>query len=498
MSKHIIKIVSICALVILLPLIIVGVSLSVTEPVACLLSVAQSGINGQYAEGNISITVEGKEIDGNSVKVKKHSEVTVSFVGEGYDFIGWFDGKAEEIQSDAEALTKEKSYTFILREKTDLTAVRNVIVYSVTYTGTIDNGADVSTQINPVTQNVEYGADLATIIPQDGGEFQGWQVIGDQGASADATILTKAKFGEQKNVNLQPAWANQMVIKYKKGDVTIAQQRFNEGSTIALLTESSDFVKNNITAGKRFVGWMDSSEQEVTSVTYDSNGLTLYMKEEAIDYTLTLKYHAVSDETKTMIYNVEEGFTGENYNGFVRDYYALTGYEYNGTTYTDVTSLFVQDSSLAQAIVSEIVKGNTSGIITAVWECEFDSITINLIGASTYEDEDLGMGTWIICGTKDGKDDVALEELNIKIDFEDSVLGYDLTDKIYEKFIANYSNIHIYNGPSVEILTSKEVLVMQETTGYGLYFNKNVTFTDILTKTGFNLKLDFTITFIFG
>ena len=99
MSKLLIKILSICALVVLLPLVVVGASLSVTEAVGCSLTVAFAGDEGSADKqgknpltSNVIIKVDGKVQEENTIKVAKYSEVTVIYSGEGYNFKGWQKG----------------------------------------------------------------------------------------------------------------------------------------------------------------------------------------------------------------------------------------------------------------------------------------------------------------------------------------------------------------------------------------------------------------------
>ena len=63
MSKHLIKILSVFALVVLLPLIVVGSALCVTEAVPCTLTIFEGGREGQYGgtDSEIVILIDGVE-----------------------------------------------------------------------------------------------------------------------------------------------------------------------------------------------------------------------------------------------------------------------------------------------------------------------------------------------------------------------------------------------------------------------------------------------------
>lgn len=466
MSKHLVKILSICALVILLPLTIVGVSLFVTEPVACTLTIEEAGEKGDYSTSDISIRVDGEDLEENTAKIKKHTEVTVVFTGEGYNFEGWFDGKADEIQPTDEPLSGdgETTYTFILRKSTTLTAVRNVIKYNVTYSGYLDDKTTpVSTQIAETTQTVNYGASLAGLTPVESGTtFGGWYQVASEGEVVDATGTMVAKFASE-NVELKPVWPNQMVITYKKGDSTLIVQRVSEenASSYTLLSAESDVVKSALSKGKEFVGWYaDLEGEKLTSITYDENNLalTLYMKEQAINYTLNAQYHAVSENKVAMTYNVDAGFSAVEYeNDNYRTGYTFKGYDFNGTLFAKSDADYV--SAAGAKLSDKIISGEVTGTIVAVWECEYSPLYITFEAASYYEDEEGYKGYWSVYGTKDGISDVEMEEDLVLVKFVDNneENSYDLSENIYERFIGQYTDLHVYEGNSVEF--ANEVMV---------------------------------------
>lgn len=466
MSKHLVKILSICALVILLPLTIVGISLFVTEPVACTLTIEENESKGTYASSDISIRVDGEELEEKSAKIKKHTEVTVVFTGEGYNFKGWFDGKADEIQPTDEPLSEdgETTYTFILRKSTTLTAVREVIKYNVTYSGTLDDKTTpVSDQIAETTQEIEYGARLASLTPTVAGTtFGGWYQVASEGEIVDATGTMVAKF-EGENIVLKPVWPDQMVVTYKNGDSTILVQRVAEenASSYTLLSAESELVQNALSKGKEFVGWYEDLEGEkVTSIIYDPQNLmiTLYMKEQAINYTLNAQYHAVSENKVAMTYNVDNGFSAVEYeNDNYRTGYTFKGYDFGGTLYTKSEGDYV--SGAGAKLSDKIISGEVTDTIVAVWECEYSPLYITFEAASYYEDEEGYKGYWSVYGTKDGISDVEMEEDLVLVKFVDNneENSYDLSENIYERFIGQYTDLHVYEGNSVEF--ANEVMV---------------------------------------
>ncbi len=477
MSKNLVKILSACAIAILAILTIVGVALCVTEPVACTFAIEESGENGQYATSNLAIRVEGNDVEGVSIKVKKHSEITVVFTGEGYDFKGWFNGKADEIDADDEAVSADASYTFTLRGNTTLTAIRDVIKYDITYAGMMDDGTttvEASGQIAELEQTVEYGATLESLASVSGADFGGWYAVSAEGASVDATGTRVANFVE-KEVELHPVWSNQMLVTYYKGTTAIAYARLSEEAVngYTLLDGEADEVKNNTTAGKRFVGWTDiTGATPITSVVYDINGLSLYLKEETIVYTLSVKYNGVTEENSSSItYDIDNGFSAYSLENS-REFYTFKGFEANGVVYNKTANGYV---SATGANLSDDIIAGTVTALTAVWECEYAPIMLNIEAYAYFDDPVYGYGPTSVFGTKGGNVGVEVKEEFLSINFEDKAEAdyYDITDNVFETFVGQYSNLYTLYGDddTKQVNFLNEIKVYYE--DYGTEYNKD-------------------------
>ena len=508
MSKHLVKIISICALAILLPLVVVGVALCVTEPVACTLTIGESGENGQYSTSAISIRVDGKELEGTTAKIKKHSDITVVYTGEGYDFKGWFNGKADEIDAEDEAVSQDESFSFILRGNTTLTAVRDVTQYNITYTGFLDDGTtEVSTQLAETNQTVKYGDALEQLSPVvEGSTFGGWYEVASQGESVDATGTMTAKFSS-KEVELKPVWSNQMIVTYKKGETTIAVQRVSEeaASTYALLNENSELVKKALTPGKQFAGWIDLDDQPVTSIVYDLNGITLYMQEEVIVYNLEVKYNAVSTDKVSMTYDVDSKFSTLAYEtDNFRKGYTFKGLDANGTLYLKNGDNY---TSTAGANLSDLIVAENITSVVAVWESDYSNFQFKLTTGCEYVAEgDDYAAEWGVFGTLGTSENQLVEQTRLLASFQDAEGedNYDLNDNVYDMFISQYTNLHIYEGDAVEFANIIKVYDKTTDATYTLegIASDEITFWQVLafleSKLGnLDSTLQITITFMF-
>ncbi len=473
MSKHLVKILCICALAILLPLTIVGVALMVTEPVACTLTIEESGKNGTYATSDVLIRVEGEEVEGKSVKVKKHSEITVVFSGEGYDFEGWFTGKADELKDGDTAVSNDNSYKFILRGDTNLTAVRNVIEYQITYSGFLDDGTTpVSDIIAETQQVVEYGETLESIEPVYDSIWGGWYVAASQGETIDATGTKIANF-PQKEVELKPVWSNQMIVKYMKGAEQVAIARVSEEDVLSysLLDGESELVKAKLTKGYAFAGWADIDGKDVASINFDVNGIELYLKEQIIDYSLKVKYNAVAtDNESTIMYNVDSGFANYEFENS-RTFYTFKGLELDGTLYSKSGQDYVSATGLTLGDV--IISGEATSVdVTAVWECEYTNYYISFKALCYYErTEGEGANNWPMYATKNGVADSKIEEIDYPVNFEDKEGEYyfDIEDNAFDFLFKDYENdYHVYGGQNVAFANKIEVKTSRDIQVYSL------------------------------
>lgn len=503
MSKHLIKILTICALIVLVPLVIVGVALTSTEAVGCTLSVFADGIEKvgetdyQGKSSDVKIFVNGEE-KGTSVKLTKHTEVTVTYEGEGYNFEGWYNCNYSEIKGDENKVSTSVSYTFELNSDTILTAVRNVKVYSIHYTGKYD---DDTTEIDETQTNVAYNQPLTTIESKAGATFLGWCEVDEQG-NIMSEPTTVAKF-TSANVTLVPAWSSQMKVVYLKGDTEITSRRLTESavSSYTLLGANDQIVKNNITKGYEFAGWTNrATGADVTSISFDLNGIELVLKENLITYTINVKFNALSDSTTQVSYDVVNGF--RQYSA-VREGYTLTGADFNGTTYAynQTTKTF---NGLGDAIVAN---GEKEVTITALWECDYSSLYMSFVAVSEYTKAgDNVEGEWAVFGTYNGQDNQYIENENQRVIFEDKEGAnyFDLQDNVYDYLMNDYTNLHIEEGNAVSF--AGKVLISVDGTMVNLEYNlagTNVSFMNILELVEANMgSLDnvtnLTVRFVFA
>lgn len=172
MSKKLVKILSICAIAVLIPLIVLGVALSVSYNRTCTLEIFDGGDGIQTnTTSEVAIYVENQKIDGTKIEAKKGTEITVTWEGTGFDFVGWYNGNEGETQG-AKAVNKNPAYTFSLKSNRVLTAIKKYVTYSV----------NVQTKEGGSTTTISYtreGGFAPYGVTRDGYTFKGLKYDGN-------------------------------------------------------------------------------------------------------------------------------------------------------------------------------------------------------------------------------------------------------------------------------------------------------------------------------
>ena len=215
MSKHLVKILSVCALVVLLMVSVVGAAIGVTEAVGCILTIADASRESEAEKENenvnhkVVVKVNGKVQDKNVLQIGKYSEVTLEYQATGYEFKGWYVGNYN-VETDKAVETKI-TYTFDIKGDTKISAVADLKKFTVNYSG---KGADGVTDINFPTQTVEYGEKLER--PASNTEdlyFLGWKIKGEL-AGKKYYYATFDDVENEAEVELEAAWGAQEYVTY--------------------------------------------------------------------------------------------------------------------------------------------------------------------------------------------------------------------------------------------------------------------------------------------
>ena len=235
MSKTLSKVLMICAMVVVFPLMIVGTVFasyySIDATLAldlCTNSVAP--LTGSYAK----ILVNGKEYSEKTTFTYGHlKDVTLVAAAEGYDFVGWFMGNSQDynaakLAGDVDYISTKNALTFEMREHDKVTAIFEEREYTLSYNfETItEDGKAVLNVPTTADQNLVWGSKLPEL--QSEGykyKFAGWKI-----KDGDDTIYTHATF-DTKTAELEAVWNVQKEIKisYVNNGIEVVSDTIFEG-----------------------------------------------------------------------------------------------------------------------------------------------------------------------------------------------------------------------------------------------------------------------------
>ncbi len=478
MTKYLVKIISICTFIVLIPVIIAGVALCAVGSTLHKLNIYVVGADN--ANASYSITVGEKDKDKKEAmgaSFLKDTDVNVAVTSVvGYDFQGWYNGDDKTYLDETAPLSTDESYTFVLKGDTQLTAVFASKTYTIKFTGKYD---DETTDIEIADKTVKYGDAITTletpVAKEQGTTFVGWKVVGK---SYEPTNV--ATFETSGEYIVEPVWSDRARVNYilKDGDTeTVFDYEYVTASGLAnfsLPTEDDEKVKEAVGKGYTFVKWSNQAGQTMTNddfrnQTFDKTAVyNVYLNRELIQYTLKVKASEDATTTTDVTFNIEDMF-GDI--AIERTYYTLVGLKVNGKTYLVDGNDFVEGgvNRLSTKLINETA---TTIEAVAVWECNYKTLPV------TYSALSNGSAVYGFNGTDyellvddfiDGQD-------SNTFNFADNTAGaYDLTDLMFSTiFPTTYTNYYIdgeIEGQYVKVNLTK----------VNVYFNgaQCVTITDL-------------------
>lgn len=419
MSKYLIKILSICAFVIVLPLAILGTALCVTETKSYTLSLY---VKGEDRDNAPTLLIDGEEK--NQITVQKNTTVTITFASDAYNFTAWYEGTDVTYETD-KFFSDERSVSFKLTSNLDLTAVVNVKTYNVTYTG-IEYAFE-----NPY--QYKYGQELITKAELGNEAFKGWLFNG--------TTYTHATFEKSGPVTLRADLGNTVDVVYHFNNTTHAEKVFQEElAAHKFLDETSPLLEGLVPAGY-YATWVDGSGKPVEEIVagFEGKTLDLYLKNIAIVYNLKVTSPGKDVSTPTVdltLTHNEEGKVvySSNYASEVtRKGYAFVGLKYNDeAVYAPSNGDYVYNGTKLSDVIMANANSETHDIeLTAVWKANYSNISIMFFAVYNRTNNTVT--------AKDGNTEVDfLSEFSIRLSFDDTLTGYDLNDNVYEAFLKIY------------------------------------------------------------
>jgi len=205
MSKTLSKIMVICALAVIVPLMVIGTAFAAYYSVNALVSIGiytnvEENPQGAFAKVVYDNKENDTKFDVNQSHLKK---LTLKAEANGYNFVGWYDGTAKTYKAEytvdptkieyiSDAATLEAKMT----DYDDILAVFELKTFTVSYSYKADPEGEISTEVPAgFGTTLTYGQALPTFTKAHY-TFKGWKVNGS------TELYTKANFNVDGDVAL--------------------------------------------------------------------------------------------------------------------------------------------------------------------------------------------------------------------------------------------------------------------------------------------------------
>jgi len=366
MSRTLSKILVICALVAVFPLMIVGTVFASYFSVEASVTVevqidSYSDAADAYARidcGNETLAIEkvGKSEKKAEITKGHLSEVSLSANSKGYTFEGWFvgDSKAYAVahQNGTAELIKNEDLKFVITDYENLTAVFNIVEYTIGYNYK-PTPVDAATTVAPTDgegnslTTFNYGEKLPELTYEGlSHKFGGWKLVGDESEK----LYDVAIFESSKDIVLEAIWIEQpkFEVKYFDAPNTEAWETVSNvyaGTDYDVLAIEEVVPAARIKAGYAYA-WQDENGNTIND-SYTINGnFNLYLKEQEIKYSAKLiadgavfNGHVEAEFGIKSYSSLQAWFNAENWS-VEPSYNQVSGLKFGETTYSfDETGL---------------------------------------------------------------------------------------------------------------------------------------------------------------
>lgn len=436
MSRTLSKILVICALVVIVPLMVVGTTLAAYYSIDSSITIAAVIDEKCDAEGTYALV----SYDGNhdsTLKVTtgqtKVVEVEAYYTPYAYTFKGWFEGDVEaynqaKTSGNVEYVSTDKTISVDMSKANNYVAVYEVVRFKISgWDYKNDPSADDTTDKAPVGAHADgfykYGELLPTLDDTGYYTFEGWQIKND----AKNLRYLAATFGteystaqeESKPIVLTNPWLKSdtvMVTYVGVNDEDLYTEEVTKSSEQAHTLKTPDQIAGlELKNGYEYAWTEVKGGANTTKTVTPSENKRVYLQEKAVEYTATVssdykldKGISFSEVSKDALTQLFDGKNWTTEHAFWK--VETVKIVYNGATYDSADALLTAIETANPHADGEIAVSLAEESIHKY----FSTISVSKIEVKASEDLDSG-AMWqedVYKSTLAGKGKVEISEIN--------------------------------------------------------------------------------------
>ena len=385
MSRTLSKILVICAMVVVFPLMIVGTAFASFYSIEATTAVEVYTGSHEVPTDAFAQVQYGEQANTKLTIAEGHlNEIQIKTLSNGYDFVGWYAGTVQEYTGDEnpEFISAEQTLKAKAVDYKNLVAVFELKSYTLSwnYISNPENISEISTTAPEGAKAEYYWGDALPVLSYDHYDFKGWTTEGDE------TFYSAAKFENSGAIvanALENSWQShgQVEVRYYDEDKNIinaATETIYKGSVVTV-KNPSDVVA--LTDGYKY-SWKDANNFTVSGSfsipkEFEGESVNFYLSKETATYTANLTENAEATyntasvsftvENKTALENL---FNEENWKKY--SFHEITGISFNEITYTTA-------DELSAAIVASSKNSNTTVELEMVLTKYFETFKANQV-----------------------------------------------------------------------------------------------------------------------
>lgn len=403
MSRTLSKIMLICAIVAIFPLMIVGTAFAGYHSIDA--QVVVDVYKRKFAsteDAYARVLYNGSAIDEKSEITAGHTrKITLKAVTNGYDFKGWFAGDLEAYATANES----GSVSFVLTQPevvvgmtdySNLLAVFELKEYDVNFSYKSDPSSDDVTTTVPdeggSSKTYAFGDKLPVLTYPSKPEyyFEGWTIEGD---SCETVYTAVGDWSNYDSITLIGKWtvAKKVKIEYYDLNKELLETDNNryENQTYTLATTKDLLKESDIEAGYEYVWVNDYDGSELTSINSNTD-LKVYAKKKAIVYSAKLEHDsndAAYFGSALLEFSVENK---DNIDSLFNQTNWVPAYSFFSFKGINLNSILHNSADSLKNALNQFIKENPDGaeaqILTAEFNKNFTTFTVSTIQFRTLSE----------------------------------------------------------------------------------------------------------------